>query len=99
VISLTNFLNQSMQVSCDHSNTLIATKLGVNNSQFYRFLRLCSCKEFFDSQMVRLIVLKIEGHPLKILLERTRGLLNMEKFLLGISAFGVSQMILYKVFL
>jgi hypothetical protein len=53
--------------------------LGVINSQFYRFFRLCSCKEFWVSQMVSLIVLlKIQGHPLKILLKRTRGLLNKE---------------------
>jgi hypothetical protein len=62
-----------------HSNISIA-KLGVTDSQFYRFLRLCSCKEFFVSQMVSLILLpKNKGHPLKILLKRTRGLLNKEK--------------------
>jgi hypothetical protein len=65
-------------------------KLGVINSQFYSFLRLCSCKEFFVSQMVSIIILlKNEGCPLKILLKRTRGLLNKEKFLSGISAFGI----------
>ncbi len=58
-------------------------KLGVINSQFYSFLRLCNCKEFFVSQMVSIIVLlKNKGCPLKILLKRTRGLLNKEKFLL-----------------
>jgi hypothetical protein len=30
-----------------HSNISIILKLGVINSQFYRFLRLCSCKKFF----------------------------------------------------
>ncbi len=48
--------------------------------------------------MVSLIVLlKSKGHPLRILLKRTRGLLNKEKFLFGISAFGVFQMILYSL--
>ncbi len=62
-----------------HSNISVA-KLGVINGQFYRFLRLCSCKEFLVSHMVSLIVLlKIQGHPRKILLKRTRGLLNKEK--------------------
>jgi hypothetical protein len=39
-----------------HSNISITAKLGIS-SQFYRFLRFCSCKEFFVSQMVSLIVL------------------------------------------
>jgi hypothetical protein len=39
----------------------------------------------------------IKGYPLKILLKKTRGLLNKKKFLFGISAFGVFRMILYKV--
>ncbi len=30
-----------------HSNISMTEKLGVINSQFYRFLRLCSCKNFF----------------------------------------------------
>jgi len=48
--------------------------------------------------MVSLIVLlKIKGYPLEILLKRTRGLLNKEKFLFGISAFGVFRMILFRV--
>jgi len=29
-----------------HSNISMTTKLGVINSQFYRFLKLCSCKKF-----------------------------------------------------
>jgi hypothetical protein len=53
------------------------------------------CKEFFVSQMVSLIVLlKNKGYPQKVLLERTRGLVNKEKFLFGISAFGFFQTIL-----
>jgi hypothetical protein len=32
-----------------HSNISITAQLGVINSQFYRFLRLCSGKEFFLS--------------------------------------------------
>jgi hypothetical protein len=52
-------------------------KLGIVNSQFYKFLRLCSSKDFFVSQMVSLIVpLKNKGYPLNILCKRTRGLLN-----------------------
>jgi hypothetical protein len=63
-----------------HSNISVAN-LGVINSQFYRFLRLCSCKEFLVSQMVsRILLLKIQGHPLRILLKRSRGLLNKKKW-------------------
>ncbi len=40
-----------------YSNISITAKLGVINCQFYRFLRLCSCKKFFVFQMVSLIVL------------------------------------------
>jgi len=76
----------------------ISQLLGFINSQFYRFSRLCSCKKFFVFQMVSLIVLlKIKGYPLKILLKRTRGLLNKEKFLFAISAFGVFTMILFRL--
>jgi hypothetical protein len=32
-----------------HSNVSIIANLGVINSEFYRFLGLCSCKEFFLS--------------------------------------------------
>ncbi len=39
-----------------HSNISMTAKLGVVNSQFYRFLRLHSCKKFFVFQMVSLIV-------------------------------------------
>jgi hypothetical protein len=64
-----------------HSNISMTAKLGVINSQFYRFLRLCSCKEFFVFQMVNLIVfLKAKGYPVKVLLKRTRGLVLNEKF-------------------
>jgi hypothetical protein len=77
------------------SNISITAKLGVINSQFYRFLRLRSCKQFFVFQMVSLIVLlKVKVYPVKILLKRTRGLLNKENFLFGTSAFGVFRMIL-----
>jgi len=81
-----------------HSNISMTAKLGVINSQFYRFLRLCSCKKYFVFQMVSLIVfLKAKGYALKILLKRTRGLLIKEKFLFGISAFGLFKMILLQV--
>jgi hypothetical protein len=40
-----------------HCNISIIVKLGVINSQFYRFLRLCSSKDFFVSLMVSLNVL------------------------------------------
>jgi hypothetical protein len=76
----------------------ITVKLGVINSQFYRFLRLCSCDKPFVFHMVSLIVLlKVEGYPLKILLKRIRGLLDKEQFHFGISAFGVFRMILIRV--
>jgi hypothetical protein len=75
-----------------HSNISMTAKLGVLNSQFYRFLRLCSCKKFFVFQMVSLIIfLKAKGYPFKVLLKRTRGLVLKEKFLFGISAFGISE--------
>ncbi len=78
-----------------HSNISMTVKLGVMNSQFYRFLRLCSCKKFFVSQMISLIVfLKAKGYPLKVLLKRTRWLVLKEKFLFGISTFGIFRMIL-----
>jgi hypothetical protein len=76
----------------------MTTKLGVINSQFYRFLRLCSCKKFFIFQMVSLIVfLKAKGHPFKVFLKRTRGLVLNEKFLFGILAFGILRMIFLRV--
>ncbi len=78
-----------------HSNISRTAKLGVINSQIYRFLRLFSCKKFFVFQMVSLIVfLKAKGYPLKVLLKRTRGLVLKEKFVFGISAFGIFRMIL-----
>jgi hypothetical protein len=80
------------------SNISMTAKLGVINSQFYRFLRLCSCKKFFVFQMVSLIVfLKAKGYPLKVLQKRTRGLLLKEKFMFGISTFGIFRMILLQV--
>jgi hypothetical protein len=81
-----------------HSNISMTAKLGVINSQFYRFLRLCSCKKFFVFQMASLIVLlKAKGYPFKVLLKRTRRLVLKEKFLFGISAFGIFRMILLQV--
>jgi hypothetical protein len=38
-----------------HSNISITAKLGVINSELYRFLRLCSCNKFFIFQMVSLM--------------------------------------------
>jgi hypothetical protein len=81
-----------------HSNISMTAKLGVINSQFYRFLRLCSCNKLFVFHMVSLIfLLKVKGYPLKILLKRIRGLLDKEQFPFGISAFGVLRMILFRV--
>ncbi len=76
----------------------MTAKLGVIGSQFYRFLRLCSCKKLFVFQMVALIdFLKVKGYPFKILLKRTRGLLIKEKIIFRISTFGVFKMILFWV--
>jgi hypothetical protein len=76
-----------------HSIISMTAKLGVTNSQIYRFLRLCGCKKLFVFQMVSLIVfLKVKGYPLRILLKRTRGLLIKEKLL-----FGIFKMILLQV--
>jgi hypothetical protein len=81
-----------------HSNISMTAKLGVINSQFYRFLRLCSCKKFFVFQVVSLIVfLKAKGYPLKVLIKRTRGLVLREKFLFGKFTFGIFRMILLQV--
>jgi hypothetical protein len=45
--------------------------------------------------MVSLIVfLKAKGYPFKVFVKRTRGLVFNEKFLFGISAFGIFRMIL-----
>jgi hypothetical protein len=68
----------------------------VNFTGFWSFVVV---KSSLTLRWSGLLSWKIKGYPLKILLERTSGLLNMEKFLFGISAFGVFQMILYKVFL
>jgi hypothetical protein len=48
-----------------HSNISITAKLGVINSQFYRFLRLCSCKKFFVFQMVSLVPSENKRLPFK----------------------------------
>jgi len=50
------------------------------------------------SLLVSLIVfLKEKGYPFKVLLKITRGLVLKEKFLFGISAFGIFRMILLQV--
>ncbi len=59
VISLVNFLNQIMPVlTCFVlpqflSNISSTAQLDIINTQFYRFLKLCSSKIFFVSQMVK----------------------------------------------
>jgi len=81
-----------------HSNISMTVKLGVINSEFYRLLRLCSCKKFFVFQMVSLIIfLQAKGYLLKVFLKRTRGFLIKENFLVGISAFGSFRIILLSV--
>jgi hypothetical protein len=106
VLSLTNIFNQSVQVLKWFTCLMFipisqfTAKLRVINSQFYKFLRLCSCNKFFVFQMVSLIdLLKNNGYPLKILLKRTRKWITKEKFFFEISASGVFRMILYKVLL
>jgi hypothetical protein len=48
--------------------------------------------------MVSLIVfLKAKGYLLKVLLKRTKGLVLKEKFLFGVSTFGIFRMILLQV--
>jgi hypothetical protein len=46
---------EMIHMSHVHSNISIIAKLGVINSQFYRFLRLCSFKELIASQIVNLV--------------------------------------------
>jgi hypothetical protein len=63
-----------LYISCSFQR-LYHWKLGAFNSQFYRFLRTCSSKDFFVSQLFSLIVLlKNKGYPLKILFKCWRGL-------------------------
>jgi hypothetical protein len=70
------YIKKILQNQAVHSNVSMTAKLGVVNSQFYRFLRLCGCKKFFVFEMVNLIVFfNAKGHPLKVLLKRTRGCL------------------------
>jgi hypothetical protein len=38
---------EMIRMSHVHFNISMTAKLGVINSQFYRFLGLCSCKKFF----------------------------------------------------
>jgi hypothetical protein len=60
-----------------HSSISINAKLGVINSQIYTFWGFEVVKSSFVCQMVSLIVLlKNKGYPVKILLKRTRGLLD-----------------------
>ncbi len=81
-----------------HSNISMTARLGIINIQFYRSLKLCSCKKFFVFQMVSLIVfLKAKGYPLEVLLKRTRGLVLKGKCLFGISTFSIFRMILLQV--
>jgi hypothetical protein len=48
--------------------------------------------------MVSFIVfLEAKGYPLRALLKRTKGLVLKEKFLLGVSMFGIFRMILLQV--
>jgi hypothetical protein len=56
---------EMIHMSHVHSSISIIAKLGVINSQFSRFLRLCSCKESIASQSVTLIniVLLKNGKP------------------------------------
>ncbi len=76
----------------------MTAKLGVINSQFYRFLKLCSCKKFFVFHMVSLrVFLKAKGQPFKVVLKRSRGLVLNEKFLSGILAFGILRIIFLRV--
>jgi hypothetical protein len=50
--------------------------------------------------MVSLIVfLKAKGYTFEVLLNRTKGLVLKEKFLFGISAFGIFKMLLLQVML
>jgi hypothetical protein len=79
-----------MHMPCVHSNISVTARLDITYSQFHSFFRHCSSPVFFVSQMVSLIVLlKNKGYTLKILLKRTRALLNKVKFYFGISMFRV----------
>ncbi len=75
-----------------HSNISITMKLGVINSQFYRFLRHFSCKKFFVFQMVNLIVFFFKkGYHLKVLLNRTRELVLKKNSCLEFTLLAFSE--------
>jgi hypothetical protein len=81
-----------------HSNISITAKLGVSIVNFTGFWCFVVVKSSLSLRTVSpMVLLKNKGYTLKILLKRSRGLLSKEKFLFGISAFGVFSMILYKV--
>ncbi len=72
-----------------------AAKFGVVNSQFLRFLRLCSSKKFIIAQMVSFSLLKRKHYCSKFLWDWFRGLLNKERFLFGVSAFVNFKLIIW----
>ncbi len=78
-----------------HSNISMTGSWGLSIVNFTHSWGFVVVRSFLVFQMVSLIVfLKVKGDPLKTFLKRTRGLLIKEKFLFGISAFGVFKMIL-----
>ncbi len=77
-----------------HSNISMIIELGVVNSQFYKFLKLCGCKNLLDGQSCL-----SEGNrlPFKSYFNKIKGLVVKEKNFIGIFAFGIFEMILLQV--
>jgi hypothetical protein len=71
--------------------SLLLLNWALINSQFYRFLSLCSSKFSLFLSNWRLVILKNKGYPPKILFKKTGGLLNKEKFFLELQHFESSE--------
>jgi len=77
-----------------HSNILMIVELGVVNSQFYKFLKLCGYKNLPNGQSC---FSKGNRLPFKSFFLKIEGLVLKEKFLIRIFAFGIFGMILLQV--
>jgi hypothetical protein len=101
VTFLTNALNQSMQVLKGLECLMFIPisqwrqSWGLSIVNFTDSWGFVVVRSFLSSRWSSLIVfLEAKGYPFKVLLKRTRGLVLKEKFLFGISAFGIFRMIL-----
>eukprot|EP00249_Psilotum_nudum_P012772 c23974_g1_i1 orf=1111-1713(+) len=80
------------------SNISDVAKYGVIASQFYRFYRLCSNKKTFINQLSNLILLLLKkGYSFKKLMKKVRTILQVERYVYGISAFSMYMIIAKKL--